>query len=266
MAISPLAKLVLISPNSSVRKSRVDKITVHHMAAVLSAETCGAIFQNTARQASSNYGIGNDGTIACYVDEDRQAWTSSNYDNDQRAVTIETSNSATGGDWPVSDAAWKSLVALCVDICRRNGIKKLNWTGDASGNLTIHQFFAATACPGPYLKSRMQQLADEVNSELGIVSGSWVKDPKGWWFKYAGGGYPKNTWKKIGGSWFYFDSTGYALENEWKKINGIWYWFKPGCYAAQNECLLIKGKWYAFDDNCHMKTSVKVDKNGALEL
>ena len=43
------------------------KITPHHMAGVLSAEECGRIFQNPSRQASSNYGIGNDGEIACYV-------------------------------------------------------------------------------------------------------------------------------------------------------------------------------------------------------
>ena len=39
------------------------------MAGVLSAEACGRIFQNANRQASSNYGIGNDGKIACYVGE-----------------------------------------------------------------------------------------------------------------------------------------------------------------------------------------------------
>ena len=33
----------------------------------------------------------------------------------------------------VSDKALKATIELCVDICKRNGIKKLNYTGDKSG-------------------------------------------------------------------------------------------------------------------------------------
>jgi hypothetical protein len=60
----------------------------------------------------------------------------------------------------------KSLIKLCVDICKRNGIKELNFTGDAKGNLTQHNYFAATACPGAYLKSKFKYIAEEVNKEL----------------------------------------------------------------------------------------------------
>ena len=41
------------------------------------------------------------------------------------------------------------------------------WTGDASGTFTCHYMFAATACPGPYLKARMGQIANAVNARLG---------------------------------------------------------------------------------------------------
>lgn len=167
MSNSPLVSYTKLSPNFSSRNgTKITKITPHHMAGVLSVETCGNVFASSARQASSNYGIGNDGRIALYVDESNRAWTSKNAANDRAAVTIEVSNSATGGDWPVSDAAWKSLVNLCVDICQRNGIKGLTWTGGSDGSLTCHYMFAATNCPGPYLKSRMGQLANEVNAKL----------------------------------------------------------------------------------------------------
>lgn len=144
---------------------KICKITPHHMAGVLTAAQCGRIFQTPGRQASANYGIGNDGTIALYVDEDNRAWTSSNSKNDCQAVTIEVSNSSTGGDWPISEAAWNSLVNLCVDICRRHNFR-LNYTGDANGSLTRHNMFTSTSCPGPYLQSRFQELADTVNSIL----------------------------------------------------------------------------------------------------
>jgi hypothetical protein len=82
------------------------------------------------------------------------------------AVTIEVANSSTGGNWPVSAAAYNATIDLCVDICRRNGISSLNFTGDATGTLTLHKFFAATACPGPYLEGKMSDIATEINTRL----------------------------------------------------------------------------------------------------
>lgn len=76
------------------------------------------------------------------------------------------SNSATGGNWPVSDAVLAKLIDLCVDICQRNGIEKLNFTGNANGNLTMHKYFEATVCPGPYLESKFPYIAEEVNKRL----------------------------------------------------------------------------------------------------
>ena len=147
------------------RGYKICKITPHHMAGKLTAAQCANIFKNPARQASSNYGIGYDGEIACYVDEENRAWTSSNKENDCQAITIEISNSSAGGDWPISEASWNSLVSLCVDICRRYGFR-LNYTGDKSGSLTRHDMFVNTNCPGPYLKSRLPELAETVNRRL----------------------------------------------------------------------------------------------------
>lgn len=168
MSNSNLADIVMLSPNSSPRTAKIDTITIHHMATVSSAEACAASFLPTSRKASANYCIGNDGDVVLSVDESRRAWTSSNAANDNRAITIEVSNSERGGDWPVSDAALNKLLDLCEDICRRNGIEQLNYTGDLSGNMTLHKWFASTACPGPYLESKMPWIAEEVNRRLGI--------------------------------------------------------------------------------------------------
>ena len=169
MSNSKLADIVMLSSNSSPRTAKIDTITIHHMATVSSAEACAASFLPTSRKASANYCIGNDGDVVLSVDESRRAWTSSNAANDNRAITIEVSNSARDGDWPVSDAALNKLLELCEDICRRNGIEKLSYTGDLSGNMTLHKWFASTACPGPYLESKMPWIADEVNRRLGAT-------------------------------------------------------------------------------------------------
>lgn len=167
MSNSSLVQYTNISPNSTnPRNSKIKKITIHHMAGVLSVETCGRIFANPNRQASSNYAIGSDGRIGMYVEECNRSWCSSSANNDNQAITIEVSNSQNGGNWPVSDYVLSRLIELCVDICKRNGIERLNYTGDATGNLTRHNMFAATACPGAYLQSKFPYIAEQVNKRL----------------------------------------------------------------------------------------------------
>ena len=169
MVKSTLTNVVVEAHYSNYNQGRngykVCKITPHHMAGVLSAEQCGKIFQDANRNASSNYGIGNDGKIACYVGEENRAWTSSSASNDYQAITIEVSNCENGGQWRISDKAWNSLVNLCVDICKRYNFK-LTYDGTPNGSLTRHNMFASTSCPGQYLQSRFQELADTVNARL----------------------------------------------------------------------------------------------------
>ena len=141
------------------------KITPHHMAGVLTGTECANIFTSPGRQASANYCIGYDGDIVCSVDEENRAWTSASRSNDSQAITIEVSNSEYGEPWPISDAAWNSLVNLCVDICRRYGFR-LNYTWDASGSLTRHNMFANTNCPGQTLQGRFPELEATVNAIL----------------------------------------------------------------------------------------------------
>ena len=169
MSNSSLVNYTRISPNSTnPRKDKIKKITIHHMAGNLSVETCGNVFATTSRQASSNYGIGTDGRVGMYVEEKNRAWTSSSSANDNQAITIEVADDQIGGDWHVSDKALSKLVELCVDICKRNGIERLNYTGDENGNLTRHNMFANTNCPGPYLQSKFPYIAEEVNRKLGV--------------------------------------------------------------------------------------------------
>lgn len=179
MVKSSLAKVVVESPNrSSPRMSKIDTITIHCMAGNLSVESCGALFAKSSRKASSNYGIGSDGRIACYVGEEDRSWCSSNRANDNRAITIEVANDG-GADtgWHVSDKAYKSLISLLVDICRRNNITKLVWSNNKNDrvnhkndcNMTVHRDFANKSCPGDYLYSLHSKIAKEVNSLLGVV-------------------------------------------------------------------------------------------------
>lgn len=167
MSNSPLVVYTKLSPNcNKPRNKKIDAIVVHHMAGNASIETCGNIFAKASRRASSNYGIGSDGRIAMYCEEANRSWCSSSGAIDHRAVTIEVANDGGAPNWHVSDKAFNSLVNLCADICKRNGIKKLVYTGDKTGNLHMHKWYAATGCPGPYLSSKFPELAKRVNDIL----------------------------------------------------------------------------------------------------
>lgn len=174
MSNSPLVSYTKLSPNNSGKRTHViDTISVHCMAGNLSVETCGALFAKSSREASSNYGIGSDGRIALYVDEANRSWCTSSKANDQRAITIEVANTVAADPWPISDAAYKALINLLVDICQRNGIKKLLWEGNKNligqvdrQNMSVHRWFAAKACPGDWLYEHHGQIAEEVNNRL----------------------------------------------------------------------------------------------------
>ena len=171
MGNSPLVDFTRISPNSTnPRKNAIRKITIHHMAGNLSVESCGNVFAPESRKASSNYAVATDGRIGLYVDEENRAWTSSNADNDNQAVTIEVANDQIGGEWHIGDVALGKLIELCADICRRNHISELIYTGNAAGSLTRHNMFAATACPGPYLQSKFPFIAEEVSRRLSTAA------------------------------------------------------------------------------------------------
>ena len=147
------------------------------MAVNLTAESCGNVFKPSSRQASSNYGVDTNGRVGLYVEEENRSWASSNPANDHMAVTIEVANDG-GANWHVSDKALQKTIELCADICKRNGIKKLNFTGDKTGNLTMHKYFAATNCPGPYLESKFPYIADEVNKILSGKKEQVKEEPK----------------------------------------------------------------------------------------
>lgn len=167
MSNSRLVDMTMLSPNHSGRRNQpITKIAIHHTAGAVSAATIGQIFKPTSRQASCNYGIGNENKIVLCVDESNRSWCTSSSWCDNRAITIEVANSSNGGNWPVSDRVLATLIDLVMDICRRNGIKNCTYTGGKDGVLQKHEWYANTNCPGPYLGSKFSYIASEVNKRL----------------------------------------------------------------------------------------------------
>lgn len=144
--------------------NKIAKIFVHHMAGNLTVKQCGSVFDN--RQASAHYGV-NGFAIGQYVDEKDTAWHCGNFKWNQRSIGIELANDGgSGSNWHVSDKTISTAINLIADICKRNGIKKLTYTGDMTGNLCMHRWVCSTSCPGPYLSKQFKKIADGVNKKL----------------------------------------------------------------------------------------------------
>lgn len=164
---SKLASEFVASPH--YRKGRdhpLTRVTIHHAVMVGNARMVAASFRGTDRK-SATYSIGTDGSIVQCVSEADTPWTSNSHDNDSRAITIEVANSSREAPWPISAETMEALINLLVGICQRNpGIGRLRYTGDTTGNLTMHRWFHNTQCPGTYLAERFEQIAAEVNKRL----------------------------------------------------------------------------------------------------
>lgn len=148
----------LSSNHSGQRTHSIDRITPHCVVGQLSCESICGCFTSPSRQASCNYGIGKDGRISLCVEEKNRSWCSSSNANDQRAVTIECASDMSE-PYAMNNEVYNSLVRLCIDICKRNGKKKLLWLGSKDKTLnytpksdemvlTVHRWFANKSCPG----------------------------------------------------------------------------------------------------------------------
>lgn len=199
MANSSLVNYTKLSPNcNKPRNDTIKKITIHMVAGNATVEYLGGLFANPNRRASSNYGIGNDARVGLYVNETDRSWCSGSRENDHQAITIEVANDSSGPEWHVSDKVMAKLIDLCVDICQRNGIEKLNFTGDKNGNLTMHKYFEDTSCPGKYLESKFPYIAKQVNIRLGAEEPEKQIYQNGEIVKFKGGKHYKNAYASVG--------------------------------------------------------------------
>ena len=151
----------------SERTDPISRITIHSAGNKLSLEEFSSLIRYTSN-TSWHYAIDNDGKMGAFLDEDLASWTSNNTDNDNIAVNIMMSLSAQTRQEPISAKAYQSLIYLCEDICRRNGISKLKYSGKLSGsNLTMHKWFVPSlTCPGIYISSKYSDIVKRVNTRL----------------------------------------------------------------------------------------------------
>ena len=140
MSESPLVTRKWWADPSNYTKGRrgykVNGIVIHH-AASTSLNSIGQVFSQKGRNGSAQYGVGGK-EIHQYVSE-----------------------------WRVSDETFDTLCKLVADVAKRNGLGKLyvNPSEDCP-KLSGHKDWqgASTACPGPYLYPRLQEICNRANN------------------------------------------------------------------------------------------------------
>lgn len=159
-------------------------------------------------QASCNYSIHDPGTITLMVDEANRSYCSSSRVLDVRGCTVEISTDR-AYPYKCTDATLTALKNLCIDWCKRNGIRKIHWDpkvvpysyptvsggkiGDgntdptkkvANENAVVqrlnslpenealiaqHHWMHNKPCAGDYIESKLQWLAEETNKALETI-------------------------------------------------------------------------------------------------
>lgn len=154
---SPLVTVTKISPNKTIlSKKTINRISIHCYVGQVTAASGLENFSYSSTGASCNYIIGYDGSVGLCVEEKDRSWCTSSKINDKQAVTIEVASGKTE-PYQVTDAAYKKLLDLVTDICKRNGKTKVIWNSNKNEALayvpkedevilTVHRWYRNKAC------------------------------------------------------------------------------------------------------------------------
>ncbi|MBO0456200.1 N-acetylmuramoyl-L-alanine amidase [Enterococcus hulanensis] len=133
------------------RSQKITTVVIHHAATTNFGAMPGVW---ATREASAHYGIGQNGEIRAYVDEENTAWHCGN--GNAYSIGIECTNTSGEPNWGVSNATVDALVKLIQEIQSRRGKLQIVGHRDVPGNSTV--------CPGPSLYPRLQEIRNRVNS------------------------------------------------------------------------------------------------------
>ena len=122
----------------------ITHITLHIMVGHLTGTD--SVF-NQPGGASAHYGIGANGDIHQYVNENDGSWSDANYTSNNSTISIEHEGGMNG--IPCTQTCMDASARLCADIARRHGWTHL-WHDGLKGNIWLHREIPGTdhaGCP-----------------------------------------------------------------------------------------------------------------------
>lgn len=122
--------------------AKIEYITRHHLAGVLTTEQTWSVWQT--RQASAHYVVENSGRIGQLVWDRDTAWSNANAYSNARSIAIEHSNSGgQSADWPINDTVIREGARLAAALCWYYKLGRPQF----GKNIRDHREFGQTSCP-----------------------------------------------------------------------------------------------------------------------
>ena len=144
------------SPNFTQSRSgkKIDRLVLHWIVGKLNV--ADKVFQDTVRNTSAHYGIGNE-IVHQYVNESDTAYHAGSWEVNLRSIGIEHEG---GPNLPISDATYNTSAKLVADICKRYNIPL------DRQHILKHQEIVPTQCPGTLDIDRIIAEAISINNAI----------------------------------------------------------------------------------------------------
>ena len=106
-----------------------------------------------------------------------------------------------------------------------------------------------------YVSSSRKNAEATVSAKEETITGQWIQNAVGWWFRFEDGSYPVNEWRKLTYNgktdWYRFNSDGYMATGWFTSVDGNIYYLNPISNGLQGAMLtgwqFIDGYWYYFN-------------------
>ena len=162
---------------SGEKQGKIQYIVIHWVAnpgssAIGNRNYFNSLATSHKTSASSHYIIGLNGEIIKCIPEDEVAFHSGSYSMNRKSIGIETCHP----DWEgkFAESTYNSLVELCADICRREGL--------TINDIIRHYDVTGKECPRYYVRNESEwiKFKNDVANKLGqATTNIAVEETKG---------------------------------------------------------------------------------------
>ena len=143
----------------------INGVVIHHVAGT---NGLNYVANANSRNSHPTYHIARSGAVTGIVNPSRRPHSTGGAP-DPNAVSFEIDNSSTGGDWPITNESLEALIDVIVFHASQSpragkGFAK-NQPAIKQSEFFIawHSQYKATACPGPFIMSKLDYIVDECN-------------------------------------------------------------------------------------------------------
>src|SRR5260221_5575568 len=159
----PVQELSVAISNADQNRLPVDRIVIHTMVGTMTS--AASRFNDPNSKVSAHYGVGYNGQLVHWVDEDWVAYHAGNYNMNQRSIGIEHEDYG-NYNGPRPDILYTASANLVADICKFYGISC------DRAHILKHSEIIATGCPDALDIERIVSQAAQILNNPGSSSTS----------------------------------------------------------------------------------------------